>query len=497
MYVADTGHGSVWELALPDLSVVRELQLFTAKEHINSLAVWPGEGGAAEQLWAVLHNLGPSQLVRIDLASGEVAQRFTRVGDKSHCLSLWRGKALMLSSGEGSLIAVDLAAAAAAGDAYAPQVLWTDPGRTFMKGLTVIEDVAYIGISAFGTRRERDDTAKTSEVAAIDLGSNTLLWRVTVETKGLLNIVSAPHLSPLSTSVALPSWQPASDSATPAVVLTEAGDPAGPGATAQGVASKRFQFQAWNAHGEQRPRNISLSAKRAISRLDPKAYPDELLGEAAFVSLRHVDVGPLVAAVHSAAREGLWDAEKAERENAVLGGRAGNMQRFKPGTQTAHLVFSSQDARSCYHFPYWEETWRAPILPLLQEVMGWYGVPPAEAESRIVRLQFARMGPGGAILKHADKGGWAMGLHRVHIPLITNPDVEFLMQSDREGSYVAIPVAPGDVFEINNAVPHEVHNSKSEERVHLLLDFAEAPLECGHLKRGQHCEYANQQGIIC
>ena len=71
------------------------------------------------------------------------------------------------------------------------------------------------------------------------------------------------------------------------------------------------------------------------------------------------------------------------------------------------------------------------------------------------------------------------------------------MQSDAAGSFVSIPVNPGDVFEINNAVPHEVHNSKTEERVHLLLDFAEAPLQCGTLQKGQRCEYMNQAGIVC
>lgn len=82
------------------------------------------------------------------------------------------------------------------GEAYQPERLWVEPSRTFMKGLTgatetkmndlllavplhssfilltfyprirsaVIGDVAYFGISAFGTRSERDSPSKTSEV---------------------------------------------------------------------------------------------------------------------------------------------------------------------------------------------------------------------------------------------------------------------------------------------------------------------------------------------
>ena len=34
--------------------------------------------------------------------------------------------------------------------------------------------------------------------------------------------------------------------------------------------------------------------------------------------------------------------------------------------------------------------------------------------------------------------------------------MHFLFQADSEGNLVEIPVAPGNVFEINNVVPHQV-----------------------------------------
>ena len=138
--MADTGHGVVVELSLPSMRVERQLKLFTAKEHVNTLAMWPAgspgspaDGGAT--LWAVLHNLGASQLAQVDLESGAVVRRLRRVGDKSHGLSLWRNKAIMLSSGQGRLIAVDIESAIRHGDEYEPTTLWEDPQQTFMKGL--------------------------------------------------------------------------------------------------------------------------------------------------------------------------------------------------------------------------------------------------------------------------------------------------------------------------------------------------------------------------
>ena len=42
-----------------------------------------------------------------------------------------------------------------------------------------------------------------------------------------------------------------------------------------------------------------------------------------------------------------------------------------------------------------------------------------------------------------------------------------------------------------------MHNSNHQERVHLLLDFAEQGMECGQLAPGQKCNYKGMQGIVC
>jgi hypothetical protein len=48
-------------------------------------------------------------------------------------------------------------------------VLWADTAKTFMKGLTVLENVAYFGIAEFGSRSDRDSADKTAEVAGTDI----------------------------------------------------------------------------------------------------------------------------------------------------------------------------------------------------------------------------------------------------------------------------------------------------------------------------------------
>jgi hypothetical protein len=77
----------VWELRASDMGVLREMRLFTVKEHVNTLACWPawppGDGAGADAaqphvLVAVLHNLGPSQLAQVDLGTGTIVRRLTK-----------------------------------------------------------------------------------------------------------------------------------------------------------------------------------------------------------------------------------------------------------------------------------------------------------------------------------------------------------------------------------------------------------------------------------
>jgi hypothetical protein len=255
-------------------------------------------------------------------------------------------------------------------------------------------------------------------VAAFDLVARKLLWRRPVHTKGLLNMVAAPQLSEASTGVAQPTWHadaPLGDHfLEPGAVEVSDG-------TRMVRLLPAMPYKAWDpATGP--PRQIPIENKRVAAATRANQLPAEVLGHNAYVPLRHVNIAPLVAELSARAREGLWDVDRAAASNAVLVGREDNMARYKPGVQTVHFIFSDNAATQCYFFPWWS-AWKPHVLPVICEVLGWYGIPEGECEGRIVRLQLARMGPGGAILKHSDTGRWASGLHRIHVPLITNPEV--------------------------------------------------------------------------
>jgi hypothetical protein len=50
----------------------------------------------------------------------------------------------------------------------------------FLKGLAVLDDIAYFGITTWAERSVRDSRDNDGELAAFDLVSNRLLWRRTV-----------------------------------------------------------------------------------------------------------------------------------------------------------------------------------------------------------------------------------------------------------------------------------------------------------------------------
>jgi len=200
-------------------------------------------------------------------------------------------------------------------------------------------------------------------------------------------------------------------------------------------------------------------------------------------NLTRVDVSKLAARIEALRGLGepphIWTPEGQSR-NAFFEGRKGNQETFKPGCSDIKFIFSSNDGKACFEFPWWQE-WKDDILPLLEGALG-EGIEPY-----ILRVQLARMGPGATINPHIDTGDWARFAHRIHIPLKINEDVVFSALTPR--GYEAVVIEEGLVFEINNLIKHKVSNSQTKERIHLLLDLKEHIVPKEVLQPGTTCAY--------
>lgn len=86
-------------------------------------------------------------------------------------------------------------------------------------------------------------------------------------------------------------------------------------------------------------------------------------------------------------------------------------------------------------------------------------------ECDLETVRFLKLGAGSSIREHRDhKLGYEDGIVRVHIPIITNPQVTFRLGGD------LVPMLPGEAWYLNFNLPHSVTNGSAEDRVHLVID---------------------------
>lgn len=76
-----------------------------------------------------------------------------------------------------------------------------------------------------------------------------------------------------------------------------------------------------------------------------------------------------------------------------------------------------------------------------------------------------RLAAGAVIREHTDADlVWAQGEARLHIPLLTHPEVAFYVADQR------VPMGAGECWYLDLSKPHRVHNESAIERIHLVLD---------------------------
>lgn len=106
----------------------------------------------------------------------------------------------------------------------------------------------------------------------------------------------------------------------------------------------------------------------------------------------------------------------------------------------------------------WVETSHLDACPAMRSALNLL-----HCEVNAVRLM--RLGPGSEIREHRDHDLSAeFGSARLHLPLTTNPDVEFLVNGR------AVAMLPGELWYLRLSDPHAVVNRGTSERIHMVID---------------------------
>ncbi len=110
-------------------------------------------------------------------------------------------------------------------------------------------------------------------------------------------------------------------------------------------------------------------------------------------------------------------------------------------------------------------------------------------------IRLLNLKPGSAIKEHTDYNlGYEDGIFRIHIPITTNEEVHFFIDSKQ------VKMLPSECWYGNFNLPHHVSNDGNTDRIHLVMDclrneWSDALfLECGYDFEGENNqpEYSNE-----
>lgn len=104
-----------------------------------------------------------------------------------------------------------------------------------------------------------------------------------------------------------------------------------------------------------------------------------------------------------------------------------------------------------------------PAGDLVAEVLGKHYRPGGT----VIRALLAKLLPGGSIAEHVDTHPSFAHAHRIHVPLVTNEQVEFRVAGQNHR------LREGIAYEISNLDRHSVANPSDEARIHFIFDYVD------------------------
>jgi hypothetical protein len=102
-------------------------------------------------------------------------------------------------------------------------------------------------------------------------------------------------------------------------------------------------------------------------------------------------------------------------------------------------------------------------LPVMRDIIRKH----YSIHGTIIRAMFAKLLAGMSIDEHFDDHPTFSISHRIHVPLITNNDVQFVIANEN------FNLKEGIAYEVSNLDFHYVANPSAEDRVHLIFDYVE------------------------
>ena len=153
--------------------------------------------------------------------------------------------------------------------------------------------------------------------------------------------------------------------------------------------------------------------------------------------------------------EKAWNLDDAVKEND-----------FPCFEHTRHIIFRfihrNLSPLHCYAHPGWM-VWKPLLLPVMAQAAAGYGF----VEPVYPKAMLARLAAGGEIEGHIDAQPANALVHKIHVPLVTNPKAMLRVH----GEEFHLPV--GRAWEINNLTVHGAFNGGGRDRIHFIFEVFE------------------------
>ena len=133
---------------------------------------------------------------------------------------------------------------------------------------------------------------------------------------------------------------------------------------------------------------------------------------------------------------------------------------------TRHIVFrfikANRDPRRFYSRPAWL-VWKPWLQPLMASAATTYGF----REPVFPKAMLARLAAGQRIDLHRDGRKSHPLVHKIHVPLQTDPRAMLIVDG------VRAHLSAGHAWEVNNLVAHGAHNGGVRDRIHFVFEVFE------------------------
>ncbi len=182
----------------------------------------------------------------------------------------------------------------------------------------------------------------------------------------------------------------------------------------------------------------------------------------------------LAHGVHAATRAILFRHEWARWDNPwnvnTMEELVHAWAKSKPVDPTPFLPVAREetDMGPVYTFAEWGE-FKDALQPVVDAAIAALCKASPKPGGIVTRLALVWLGPGGIIAPHDDGQAMAAKAHRLHVPLITPPGVEYKLGGKK------LVMRQGRVYDFNNRIRHSVRHKGKRPRVNLFIDYYPDP----------------------